>query len=198
MSLFQRLYFFVYFIAIVLINGCAYTDARVNLTYEPVTVLSRADHYSDRVLVQKFEDIRINKKIIGEVRNLKGKKTADVLIDKGDPSSWITDALIKELKKSGLDVMPTVNIDNNANSLMISGAISELFISVNLDFMYRCTVRANIQVMRNSNFLLDKNFVGKGEAEAKWGYAEERETAVKSSLQNLMKRAIPEIMEAIR
>ena len=63
MDSYKGLVFFINLLSILLLNGCAYTDAKVALTYEPV--VSVTTRYADRVVVQKFEDTRSNKKVIG-------------------------------------------------------------------------------------------------------------------------------------
>ena len=184
-------------IIILLISGCALTDDKVELTYQPI--LSSTTQYPDSIVVHKFVDTRSNKQIVGEVRNLKGKRTADVVIGEQDPGIWISNALIAELKASGLTTVSSSNTDTNktGNTVTIDGDIFELFITTNMDFKYRCTVRVSVHVTKNSVSLLKKDYVGKGEADADWGFDEERESAVRSSLQNLMERAVPEIIGVI-
>ena len=84
------------------IGGCAFGTRHPILTYTPITKSDAPKNIS--ILVEDFRDERIDKNVIGHVRNGYGFKTADVVTET-NIAQWVTDALKAELGNNGYIVV---------------------------------------------------------------------------------------------
>ena len=167
-------------------------DAQIPLYYEPVIQPLNADR--GVVVVKQFTDTRPNPSIVGEVRNLKMERTADMVVGAKDAATWVTEAVSEELERIGYRSADLAAVDIP----VVEGEIVEFFISIGGDFVLLSRLRVKLVVWQGAKVVLEKSYLGKGIEVAKWGLAKEGATASKIALQNLLKRAIPQISEAIK
>ena len=173
-------------------TGCALGDRSIALTYEPVTATPAAK--AEKATIAKFDDLRSEKQIVGEVRNGYGMIMAHVLIKDQDAGAWVSNALCSELQKDGCTVVTVTDAAQTRNGLGITGSIQELYTKMYMT--YDCTVRVKITATRAGIPMLNKEYVGKGSGLAVLCTSQEYEAAVRQALQDVMKQAVPEILAA--
>lgn len=174
-----------------ILQGCAFTDTHVSLSYEPVVPMASTGGAA--VIVEPFVDRRPNPTVVGEVRNLNMKRTADKIVDES-VGAWVTEAFSQELARAGLR---PAGPDSNAEG-SITGSVEKFFISSNPNFELICDLRVRVIARRGSATVLDQVYVGKGNAIAEWGLQSEDAEAVREALQAITRVAVPEIVRAIQ
>ena len=166
----------------------------VALTYEAVAAPEGGN--TGEVAVAKFSDTRQDKEIVGEVRNAMGLKTAKVLIGDQDAGAWAANALAAELERAGFRVAK-VNDPVTANqSIVIQGSVSHLYTKMYM--AHRTTVKVKMLVTKSRVPVLNKEYVGQAKAGAMFASTGEYEGVIQTALQEVMKQAIPEIIEAVK
>ena len=120
----------VVFLASVLLGGCAFTDQKVELEFQPREVNEKAALGS--LYFSKLSDARADKSRVGVVKNSWGSETASVRTDQ-DLTILVSKAIVSELKNIGYKVS-TVDINRldvatgySPEIPMISGNLSKLF-----------------------------------------------------------------------
>ena len=177
--------------------GCAYSNDFVSLTYDPVLQMRQPTGFP--IVLYPLRDERPNSRIVGKVRNLNVKHTADILLrDSADPGRWIAEALSLEFGRSGFDARLAASETNPRGAAVVRGVVSDLTIEVSSDFIYRCRLHAHLSVRNPSGDVsLEESFVGKGRSKAKWGTEGELNQAAQSALQDLARKAIPKIAASL-
>lgn len=174
--------------------GCAFGDRSIALTYQPLG--AGAARGSGVVAVADLSDARADPRVVGDVRNGWGLKTADVIIEGQDAGVWVANALAAELEACGYTVEKVTSPTAAQAPVVISGSVSEVFVSSS--FTLRSTVRASIRVTRRGVPVLNKQYVGRGKKGNVWGVSSEQEEALMLGLQDLTRQALPQILEVIR
>jgi hypothetical protein len=177
------------------LSGCALTNKTIQLKYEPVVAASAGG--SSPVAITTLGDRRPNRLLVGEVRNMELKKTADVLVgEEGAVAAWVTDALRSEMQRAGFAVTRAVDPRQAAAGAVVTGDVVEFFQATDADFFSRCTLRVAIKVAKEGGIVLEQEYMGKGEKKAEWSTP--REEVATMALQDLMRRAVPDMIRALR
>lgn len=175
-------------------SGCAFGDRKMALTYEPA--LDASVKGSGRAAVVKFDDVRQDKVNVGEVRNGWGLKTASVVVQDQDAGAWMANALAAELERAGVSVTKCEQAASAKEPAVITGSLAELYTSS--AFSNRCKVRGKIVVTKAGVPVLNKEYGGEA-SKANWVAATgEYEGVARAALQNMLKTAVPEILEAMK
>lgn len=184
--------FAVIFLIFIIFSGCAFVDQSVRLSYEPVGAMQTRTQ--SEVGVYPVNDSRPDKKVIGVVRNLRGDKTADTVLDEGqDVSGWVTDAIISELEQAGFRVSK-LQISSWSGTI-VSGDVSSIIFDTSPDFYYQANLIINVEARNGETIILKKTYEGNGKAYAKWGTDEERDTAMKAALQDAVSQFVHDFIE---
>lgn len=178
-----------------LASGCAFGDRQISLRYQPV-VNERAK-VQTRVVVADFDDQRGGSRLeVGCIRNGFQMKTARVLVTPGQaPSDWIRDALIEELRAARLDVTEHRR-SSSPDDLVITGEIKELYSDMTI-IMVPCRMRADIAVLRGDQAVWDRRYEVNHQIAMTTASPTEYEALFQGTLQNLMRQAVPDVLEAI-
>lgn len=140
-----------------ILQGCAFTDSHVSLSYEPVVPMAATAGAA--IIVEQFVDLRPNPTVVGEVRNMNMKHTADRVVDES-VGAWVTDAFSQELARAGLQ---PEGPDSNAEH-SVTGSVEKFFIYANPNFELICDLRVRVVVQRGTETVLDQLYVGIGNA----------------------------------
>jgi hypothetical protein len=183
-------FFLFVFVINMNIAGCAFTDKPVRLSYEPVGSIQKSKGVD--LIVSPIKDLRSDKKIIGVVRNMRGDKTANVILeDDQDISSWATKALISEIKLSGFNVNESESI--SPKKVMISGDLTTITFDTTPDFMHQTSISITNRIQHGDKLLFEKTYEGRGTFKAKWGDSSERESALKAALQDAISQFVKDL-----
>lgn len=146
--------------ALVLLGGCAFTKATLNVGYTDA-MATRGPLSSvtpRRIDVGAFADKRPETERIGYKRNMYGTKTADIVTTK-PVSDIVKDALATEFRKNGHDVT-TANRD-----LVLSGDITTFWFEFqvnfwSVEFFGTSAVTLNVVDGKSGTTLLTRNYQG--------------------------------------
>lgn len=163
------------------------------MRYQPS--VSAAGGTGQKIAVVKFVDRR-DKQEVGEVRNGYGMKTATVYAEGQDVGAWVANALSDELTRAGFDVQKFNDAAPPEITIAITGFVPEAYIKMSMQ--ERCTIRANITVQKSGVVVLNKEYQGDFKRVAWTASTGEYETAMQGALQELMKKAVPEIVSAVK
>lgn len=177
-----------------LTGGCALGDRKIALLYEPASDCKAAPPQA--VAVAKFDDLRQDKALVGEVRNGYGMKMAQVLLENQDAGGWVSNAVSAELERTGCQVAKVERPTDAGSVPVVQGAIIELYTKMYMT--YDCRVKLKIQVTKSGVVLFNKDYEGKGGGLAVLVTAQEYEMVTKAALQDALKQATPQVLEAIK
>ena len=120
----------VVFLTSLLLGGCAFTDQKVELEFQPRDVSEKAA--LGPLYFSKLSDARTDRSRVGVVKNGWGSETASVRTDQ-DLTILVSKAIVSELRNIGYQVS-TVDInrldvatDYSPGIPMVSGNLSKLF-----------------------------------------------------------------------
>jgi hypothetical protein len=159
-----------------LASACAFGDRTAHLQYPPEQsadgpVVSSAKAMeapqpgSKVIVVRRLDDLRHDKRIVGEVRNGWGMRTADVIVQ-NDVADWATGAVVVELKKAGFDVVTGDSRASEAKTPVLSGDVLRVYCTA--FFTYEAEVTLMIRVKRGEKEIHTKSYTGKGSVGMNW------------------------------
>jgi hypothetical protein len=170
--------------AICLVSGCAFGTRNVDLRYDSYPIEAAAK--GKVALGEVREGVQKNKQgkpKIGIVRNGYGWETAEVLAN-NSPAEWLREALGKELKNLGYEVVKD-------NSIVINGELTYLFTDISM--AYQTNVSFKIAIERKGKRVYVDAFNGASRNEAWFATAQEYGKASTDALKNAMMSAMPKI-----
>jgi hypothetical protein len=173
--------------------GCALGDRKIALLYKPVTKVAAGE--PKNIAIVKFKDLRKNPDV-GEVRNGYGMKTARVIAEGQDVGAWVANALADELTAAGCKITKYNDIAPPDSQISITGNVLEAYTKMYMSST--CTIRATINVSKANVPVLSKEYYGKHGVLALLADTGEYENAMQGALQDMMKKCVPEILEAIK
>lgn len=166
-----------------MVSGCAFGTRRPILKY---TVTSPPGEPKNiEIYVPKFKDERIDKDVVGHVRNGWGMKTARVITET-NVSEWVTDVLKQELKNagytiSGSDTVPT----------QIKGEVIEIYCESFM--MYEGKAVLEVTVLKNNELLFQDKYRGTDESLNWAATAKSYGITLERALKNAMSQIVQDI-----
>ncbi len=107
--------------------ACAFVDHKIQLEPRDPPIVAAGDIAGDQVFLSLFQDTRANKRVIGEVVNNYGMRTAN-LITKDTPAIWLANGLKTALENAGYTVIATNGDFKPAFSeFTVSGDLTRIF-----------------------------------------------------------------------
>jgi uncharacterized lipoprotein YajG len=177
---------------VALVSGCSLGDRNVALRYKPVFASEASN--GKTIGIVKFEDLRVIKDV-GEVRNRYGMIMAKVHADGQDIGAWVANALAEELTQKGYAVEKFQDALPPDIKIGITGKVSKAYI--NMFMLYRGEVVVSVLVEKTGVVVLNQEFTGHATGVAVLLSTGEYEGVLQSTLQDLMKTLVPEIMKAV-
>ena len=174
-------------------SGCALGNRHIALKY--VAVGETLSATGQKVAITQFVDLR-EKKDVGEVRNAYGMKTARVIADNQDVGAWVANAMTTELTQAGFEVEKFTDVVPPEYKIQISGVVSEAYAKMYMNATAQIT--ANINITRSGVAVLSKEYSGKKAVLAVFVSTGEYENAMQGALQDLMKKCLPDVLEALK
>jgi len=113
-----------------------------------------------QIVVQKLQDKRVNKHLVGDVRNGFGMHTADV-VPVNNADEWIENALKSELERNGFKITTSQNTASVMEYPVLSGDIQHIYCSA--FFTYNAIITIDFRFTNRDKVLLDKRYNGKDE-----------------------------------
>lgn len=172
-------------------GGCALGDRHIALVYQPCGQEKVAG--SPTIAVVKFQDARQLEEV-GEVRNAYGMKLAKVYAKGQDAGAWAANALAEELTQAGFRVEKFEDAAPAGAPIAVTGTVTEAYVKMYL--MYGATTKVSVSVTKAGVPVLNKEYVGKGGGLAVLGTAGEYEAPLRTSLQQITKQMVPDIISA--
>jgi uncharacterized lipoprotein YajG len=183
--------------ALILLGGCAFTKATLNVGYTDAmaargplsTVTPR------RVEVGAFADKRPEIERIGYKRNMYGQKTADIVTTKPVPEI-VREALATEFRKNGHDVTSA------ERDLVVSGEITTFWFEFQInfwtvEFFGTSAVTLNLVDGRTGATLLTRNYQGHYTEKSGGGLDATWERVMNEALQRMV-REVSSDLQLIR
>jgi hypothetical protein len=161
-------------------TGCAFGTRQVPLVYPPerasedpgpkiAKAAGTVPVAGQPIILLPFTDQRADKRLIGEVRNGWGMRTADVVTDR-DIVDWVTRAVAMELENAGYQVVPVDRMSPFDNTPTLTGDLVTVYCTAL--FSYEGEVSFFAKVERDGQELLKKRYTGKGSAGLNWAATE--------------------------
>lgn len=197
--------------AAMLCEGCAFGHRVVALNYTPVTN-SSDDGHGKAVYVATINDVSPTNEVsilardasgqlapakgkeIGDIRNEFYMKTACVVSKSMDLGPWVTDALTKELKQHGYQVIQVTSLPPQC-PLGLSGALSECYSKMKFFGGQVCTLKVTISIHKNGAVVSSKQYVGHCRGGLTWGTAREYEKIFQSAMTDLVTKIVADVTE---
>lgn len=197
--------FGVLWIGVVFLAGCAFGDRQVVLDYPPenssgggvISVAEAAEplpNTGQSIVVMKFEDLRSDKRIIGEVRNGWGMRTANVVVA-NNVSDWLTDAVTMELENQGILVIGS-DAAQGSQLPVLDGDILTVYCSAYLEYEGEVSFIARIQ---NAGVeVLNKRYTATGSVGLNWAATSESyEQSLSLALANAVRDLVSDLRVAL-
>ena len=153
-------------------TGCAFGTRHVTLVYPPeqkevtkalgpkAAEASPAPAVtSESIILLQFADERSEKRLIGEVRNAYGMRTADVVTE-GNVAEWVTEAMKMELEKAGYNVTKVESLSSPTTGPVVAGEI--LTVHCTALWSYEGEVSFYARVHENGKEIFKRRYTGKG------------------------------------
>lgn len=156
--------------------GCAFGTRTVTLVYPPdeeakgagpgVAEASPAPAVTgEPIILLPFADERSEKRVIGEVRNGWGMRTADVVTE-GDIAKWVTEAIETELKKAGYNVTKVEDLSSPSSGRVVAGEVLTVYCSALLSYEGEVSFYARVE--ENGKEVFRRRYTGEGSAGLNW------------------------------
>jgi uncharacterized lipoprotein YajG len=193
----SRLVILVPLSALLLLGGCAFTKATLNVGYTDANA-TRGPLSSvapRRVEVGPFADTRPETERIGYKRNMYGSKTADIVTAKPVPDI-VKDALVAEFRKNGHEVAAA------ERDLVISGDVTTFWFDFQVnfwtvEFFGTSAVTLNVIDGKTGATLLTRSYQGHYTEKSGGGLDETWERVMNEALQRMV-REISTDLQLIR
>ncbi len=163
------------FCVMIALHGCAFGTRYVDLSYPPKNPAENGGGIAhaapasvagtQQIVLLPFEDRRLRKEKIGDVLNGYGMKTAKVVAS-NDVGKWVNDAIALELEKAGYQVKRAEKNPETSAGLVLSGEILRVFCTAYLSYEGEVSFRTTVK--RNGKEILEKTYLGEGEAGLNW------------------------------
>ena len=137
-----------------IISGCAFGTRRPILKYTIGTISKPQNNIN--IFVDTFIDDRLDKEVIGHVRNGYGMKTAKV-VTVTSISDWVSEAMKAELQNSGY----TVTTDPNTNNI-VEGEVIKVYCDSYMT--YDGEVGIEVTLKKNGEEIFSRKYLGKDES----------------------------------
>ena len=157
-----------------LLSGCAFGDRSVVLEYPPtatgngpVQVAQAAERQlaaGPMIVVDRFDDLRTDRRIIGEVRNAYGMRTANVMVE-NEVTEWLAGAIVTELEGHGYRVVPPGPGVDPAIPVL-DGDVLTVYCSAYLTYEGEVSFMARVE--KGGEELLDRRYTGTGSIGLNW------------------------------
>lgn len=192
----------IYMLFALFISGCAFGDRTVNLSYPPEGSLSRlgiptaeAATIADYTLIlTPFEDKRSEGKLIGEVLNGYGIRTADVLVA-NEVGAWVTNALRQELENAGYKVQVLNEGKSSEKDVLLTGEVGRVFCTAYLQ--YEGDVGFEMRVVWNGQEIFTKRYLGHQRSGVSWAMTSKSYNNILAlALRDAIRRFIDDLNEA--
>jgi len=189
-------------LALSTLGGCAIVDQKVGLSYaRPELYLNR--HTGDIALLRPAPPAPGRNSngdwVIGSLNNVHGVHQADLLSDRST-AEWIADALLYELKQAGyqasyMDALP----QGVARGVAVTGIRTDISVNRgNVSSDARHDLRFNVDVYLNGDRAKTFTVSSRDERTVPFTASrEELESILLQSLQEAMKRLVPDIIALI-
>lgn len=161
----------VFLICSLFASGCAFGTRQAKITYPPtgsqgekVGLIGAPAGSHGEIVLEKFNDDRADKTLVGHVRNGYGIKTAKV-VGEPDLTSVVNEAVRCELVRAGYAVQTPADA-TATNTPVISGALVKLYCDAYMS--YEGTASIYVRITRDGKEILRKTYEGQGSAGMNW------------------------------
>lgn len=163
--------------------GCAFGTRRPVLNYTVGSQQKPARNIN--LYVEQFSDERLDRNVIGHVRNGWGMKTAEV-VTVTNIADWVTEAMRAELKNSGYTLTDDVNTEH-----AIQGEVIKVYCD---SFMsYDGEVGVEVTLRKGAQDLFRKKYLGKDSSINMASTAKSYGITMERSLQKALVDAVHDI-----
>jgi len=178
-------------------GGCAFGDRTAGLQYRQVADAQESDAGSGKtVAVALFQDLRQGQDI-GEVRNGFWIKTARVKAKEADLGGWVSSAVSMELAHRKYNVQ-NVDVPPPGVQACVSGTLNECYTKLKFFGSPQCTVRLTFKVDKQGATVLSREYLGTSPVALVFCTADEWGDGTENALRDAMKKAMPEVVEALK
>ena len=155
-------------------GGCAFGDRTVMLSYPPGedsqgSVIPKAAAASapvdQLIVIAPFQDKREEGKLIGEVVNGYGVRTADVNAG-NDVAQWVTEAVHSEMEKAGYKAKVLSQPDKPKESLLIQGEVVRVFCTAYMTYEGQVSLAVRLEL--NGEEVFNKRYLGRAKSGLNW------------------------------
>jgi len=176
-------------------TGCAFGTRQVALQYNS-SMYPTSIPGSPTVYISNFNDMR-SEKSLGCVRNGYGMKTAIVEARPGEPavSTWISTALANELKRAGCSVLSTGSKGASEAQFIIGGDLQRIYVDSYMTM--QGVISVAVCIKNRDRIALNQLYCAEASKMNWWGSAQEFQTTLDMTLQDLMKKMVPDITGAM-
>ncbi len=151
------------------VTGCAFGTRQAPLSYPPApagevrqTAPTVEASKNTTIVLEKFNDERTDKSVVGTVRNGFGMRTADVVASK-DVAEWVTSAVGTELRAHGYRVVGTAEQDGKSSRVVeVSGSVLNAFCDMYMSYTGQVSLLAKVK--GRDGELIAKHYSGEGSA----------------------------------
>lgn len=196
-----RFFVIALFSCFLFLNGCAFVDQEVDLTYKNQDIAKGGkeklylEKPKDKIGLKKDES---NSTIIGTVENTYGMKTANCVTN-DNVANWIANSLMIELKDAGYDVIP-VNKLYKTISKGISIEVLEVWVDQDPGFWTVgaiSKVNYKINIYKGGKKIASLNIKGKGDKRSAAGTAKTKGISLRKAMMATTKKAVPKIINIL-
>jgi len=176
-------------------TGCAFGTRQVALQYNP-SAYSSVVPGSPAVSISNFADTRTDRSL-GCVRNGYGMKLASVEAKPGEHSvpAWVSTALSDELKRAGCSVVPDGSGRDGEAQFVISGEVQRVYVDSYMTLHGEISV--GVSMKNGDRPILNRLYHAEASQINWWSSSKEFQKTLDMTLQDLMKKMIPDITDAM-
>lgn len=183
----KTIYIFFIIIALITVSGCAFGTRRPILKYEPGSIPQAAKNIN--LYVENIKDERVEKDVIGHVRNGYGMKTAKIITET-NIAHWISEGLKSELSTIGYNIVTDPN-----SKIKISGEVIEVYVTSLM--MYEGKTVVEIALNIDGKEIFSRKYKGSDESLNWAATAKSYGLTLEKSLQKTLIEAANDIDRAI-
>ncbi len=187
--------------SVLLMSGCATVDRKVNLHYE---VSAPATGGSGELYVAQEGGHGVSgaetavQWIMGKIQDTDGKHLANIVTPTA-PTELMTGAFKEELKAAGYRILPVTSLPADVAKGIVFGnitiALDEVSSFVKADA--KCTAKVSAEIWRDGSRITKLDYETIYNDSAVTDRDRILQDTLQRALQNLMKRAVPEIIKAL-
>jgi len=170
-------------VLLIFVSGCAFGTRRPVLKYTIATESQPSKNI--RVFVNRFKDERLEKDVIGHVRNAYGMKTAKIIADT-NISEWVTGALKVELENIGYTIA-----NDPRSSIKVAGEVIEVYVTSLM--LYEGKAAIEVSLYQNDKRIYTEKYLGTDESLNWAATAKSYGITLERSLQKALIEAVHDI-----